>query len=533
VKPGQLIYVRGGTYGPEQPERGRGVTVRDRHGVEGRPIRLWAFPGETPVFDFSTMKSKKNYAGFLFTVDHWHVKGFEVTGMKQVEGGFVVGFLAKSCHHCVFESIDSHDHDGIGFYLGGDSNHNLILNSDFHHCYDKDTKGYSGGHADGCHMRVEHKGHVNTIRGCRLWWNSDDGLDLWQNEGIVHIENCWAFWNGYVRGTFDLAADGNGFKLGKTVMDPDPTPQRYVRNCVAYANKTRGFDQNNGKIRMVFYNNTAYKNGDWGFWTSKHGLVDVLRNNIALGNYARRERTVEMYLGDEDDDEHNTWNGIAAREADFASVDHTGIDGPRQADGSLPALTFLKLRRTSRLIDRGVDVGLPFGGRAPDLGAYEYGVPEPKPEPAERDDTRAAATRAVDPLAKARDALRKGAFGEAADLARSAKDADETAQTTLVAGAEAGTRLRTAVIGSVADVKPTLRLPFGRTLAHARVVGATESGLVVNVRGNRGPMLWQQLSPLQFYRLAVRTTDDQKSLADYCHATGLDSQALAHRTPAH
>ena len=51
----------------------------------------------------------------------------------------------------------------------------------------------------------------------------------------------------------------------------------------------------------------------------------------------------------------------------------TGVDGPRLADGSLPDLDFLKLSPDSDLIDAGVNVGLPYNGSAPDLGAFESG----------------------------------------------------------------------------------------------------------------------------------------------------------------
>ena len=44
---------------------------------------------------------------------------------------------------------------------------------------------------------------------------------------------------------------------------------------------------------------------------------------------------------------------------------------PRQADGSLPVNDFARLVARSDLIDKGVDVGLPFAGAAPDLGAFE------------------------------------------------------------------------------------------------------------------------------------------------------------------
>ena len=51
-----------------------------------------------------------------------------------------------------------------------------------------------------------------------------------------------------------------------------------------------------------------------------------------------------------------------------------GMLGPRKADGSLPDVDFLKLKKGSRAIDKGENVGFPFAGNAPDLGAFEYGL---------------------------------------------------------------------------------------------------------------------------------------------------------------
>ena len=63
--------------------------------------------------------------------------------------------------------------------------------------------------------------------------------------------------------------------------------------------------------------------------------------------------------------------------ADFASVADTSVLSPRQADGSLPNVDFLHLAAGSDLIDKGVSVGFPHVGAAPDLGAFEYGAPIP------------------------------------------------------------------------------------------------------------------------------------------------------------
>ncbi len=54
-----------------------------------------------------------------------------------------------------------------------------------------------------------------------------------------------------------------------------------------------------------------------------------------------------------------------------AAVNAELAKAPRQADGSLPANGFARLVAGSDLIDQGVDVGIPYLGAAPDLGAFE------------------------------------------------------------------------------------------------------------------------------------------------------------------
>jgi len=67
---------------------------------------------------------------------------------------------------------------------------------------------------------------------------------------------------------------------------------------------------------------------------------------------------------------------VEVSEEDFQSIVITGMDGPRQPDGSLPVLGFMRLQPDSDLIDQGVDLGQPFVGEAPDLGAFENAGPE-------------------------------------------------------------------------------------------------------------------------------------------------------------
>jgi hypothetical protein len=73
----------------------------------------------------------------------------------------------------------------------------------------------------------------------------------------------------------------------------------------------------------------------------------------------------------------NSWlTPFVVNDSDFISIDTSGVRGPRNADGSLPDLTFMHLASGSDLIDAGTDVGIPFNGLAPDLGAYETKGPD-------------------------------------------------------------------------------------------------------------------------------------------------------------
>ena len=55
-------------------------------------------------------------------------------------------------------------------------------------------------------------------------------------------------------------------------------------------------------------------------------------------------------------------------------------DNPRYGDPSFfdAAANDFHLRPNSPAIDKGVDVGLPFNGSAPDIGAFEYGSTKAK-----------------------------------------------------------------------------------------------------------------------------------------------------------
>jgi hypothetical protein len=149
-----------------------------------------------------------------------------------------------------------------------------------------------------------------------------------------------------------------------------------VRFSVAFNNKASGFYNNHHPVGNVFYNNTSIGNG-YGF--NMLGIdpsgaainLGILRNNIAYGG-----TLVTNVSGA--DDANNSWNlGVSVTTADFQSVSTEGWDAPRLPDGSLPPLPQFHLVKGSDLIDKGVKLGLPYTGAAPDLGAFEGSTPVP------------------------------------------------------------------------------------------------------------------------------------------------------------
>ncbi len=352
---GDTCWVHGGTYMPP------GTILLTADGSTDAPICLFAWPGEAPVIDGrrATDDAALNFAG----TDWWHVRGLEVT---NTQGEWIAGVQTTgTVSHIVFEQLNTHHNRFVGLMISGAATDILVLNCDSHHNVDSDYED-----ADG--FQVYPTTHARIVyRGCRAWNNADDGWDLFfATAGSILIDSCWAFGNGYADDGSELG-DGNGYKLGGATSDPRVASSggHRVQRSVAFGNKYCGFNENTdlGAAPDTLYNNTGYDNRGWRDFDFDCGLVHVLRNNVSVA-------TAGAAVGPSVSD-HNSWNpGYAVTEADFVGADAAGVDGPRQADGSLPATSFLKPAEGGALVDRGVDVGLGHDGPAPELGAYELAL---------------------------------------------------------------------------------------------------------------------------------------------------------------
>jgi hypothetical protein len=183
----------------------------------------------------------------------------------------------------------------------------------------------------------------------------------------------WAWRNGYLPETTTASGNGNGFKAGGYGGGYVSNGVKHtVRLSVAFANRASGFYANHHTVADDFFNDTSYSNHpDYNMLGVNSGGAAVglgtLRNDIAYAGSLTSNMTGT-------DAAYDSWNlSVTMSDAQFQSVAISGWDAARQSNGDLPALPYLHLASNSTLIDKGVNVGLPYRGSAPDLGAFETG----------------------------------------------------------------------------------------------------------------------------------------------------------------
>ncbi|HYH05085.1 MAG TPA: family 16 glycoside hydrolase [Bacillota bacterium] len=376
--PGSTIYVRGGTY------QYSATILLSVSGTAAAPIKIIAYPGEKPVLDFSKQPYASSNRAFNLTGNYWYIKGLEIcyagdNGIK-LEGSY------NTIELCVF-----HHNGDSGIQLGFAHEtenpngtmcaYNTIINCDSYLNFDFDNMGSD---ADGFACKM-HNGKGNKFVGCRAWRNSDDGWDLFETDWPVEIINCWA-WHSGDKADFDaiyqqkmgktmssFQGNGNGIKLGGNGTGGSSKGTHIVKNCVVfdcYFKSKKGFDQNNHKGGVILHNCTAWGNGyNYMFEESaSNGGINEIKNCVS---FAVRGSLDHEFASDYIQ-ANNSWNlSVTADASDFSSLAEELAKAPRQADGSLPNNGFARLVSGSDLINKGVNVGLPYLGSAPDLGAFE------------------------------------------------------------------------------------------------------------------------------------------------------------------
>ena len=378
---GDSIIVRGGMYNFTSLQQ------VSKSGTALSNLQIVAYSGETPIFDFRNEPYADSNQGVKISGSYVHFKGIIVQGAG--DNGIQITGSNNVVEHCTARwNCDS------GFQLKTGSN-NLILNCDSYENFDYKSGGIAtpdfGGNADGFADKQYANTGINTYKGCRSWRNGDDGWDSYEKIGNTVYDSCWCY--SMAPASFDMTdnirfktdsatwfyqfkdatsgryvmknyGNGNGFKLGGNYTANNAT----LHNCISVSNKVKGFDQNNNAGLMTIYNCTSYNNANnYGFSNSTYGTL-IIKNCASLTSKNSNSFNTKSVT-----QANNSWNpGFSCVAGDFVSLDYTQLLNDRLPDGSLPEISLLHLTPTSGMIDKGIDVGLPFFGVAPDLGACEY-----------------------------------------------------------------------------------------------------------------------------------------------------------------
>lgn len=273
IAAGGTIYVRGGTY-----HYSATVTIpAGSDGTAGARTTLSAYPGETPVFNFSAQSESSTNRGIQLFADYWHLYGLTVE--HAGDNGIYVG----GSNNVVERTVTAYNRD-TGLQLGRISAttpssawpaNNLIVSSESH-----DNEDSGGENADGFASKLT-TGTGNVFRYDVSHNNIDDGWDLYTKTdtgaiGPVTIEYSLSYGNGTLTdGTQNANGDRNGYKLGGDAI----AVNHVVRHDIAYGNGHHGFTYNSNPGTMAVSNNVGIDNAERNFSFDKG--TSVFRTNTS------------------------------------------------------------------------------------------------------------------------------------------------------------------------------------------------------------------------------------------------------------
>ncbi|SNY54233.1 family 16 glycoside hydrolase [Paractinoplanes atraurantiacus] len=297
IAAGGTIYLRGGTYAFAQT-----VTIAaGNNGTSSARKVLTAYPGETPVLNFSAQAEDPANRGLAVNGNYWHVRGIVVE--RAGDNGIFVG----GSNNILERTITRFNRDS-GLQLSRIASdtpnaqwpaNNLVLSAESHDNADSD-----GEDADGFAAKLT-VGGGNVFRYAVSHNNIDDGWDLYTKTdtgpiGAVTIEDSLSYNNGTLSdGSQAGAGDRNGYKLGGEDIGVNHT----IRRNIAYRNGKHGFTYNRNLGTMTISNNISIDNTERNF--SFDGGTSVFRTNTSCRSGSGSN---DKIVGDSDSS-NQFWSG--------------------------------------------------------------------------------------------------------------------------------------------------------------------------------------------------------------------------------
>ncbi|MFF1925822.1 right-handed parallel beta-helix repeat-containing protein [Streptomyces sp. NPDC058221] len=297
VTPGGTIYLRGGSY-----QLSETVTIpQGNDGTSSARTQLQAYPGETPVLDFSAMSEDPANRGLAVNGSFWHINGIVVE--HAGDNGISVG----GSDNIIERTVTRFNRD-TGLQLSrilsstprdAWPSNNLVLSAETHDNSDSD-----GEDADGFAAKLT-VGPGNVFRYAVSHNNIDDGWDLYTKTdtgaiGPVTVEDSLSYENGTLSdGSQNSSGDRNGYKLG----GEDIAVDHIIRRSIAYHNGKHGFTYNSNPGSMTVSGNIAIDNEERNF--SFDGGTSAFQDNVSCRS---GKGTNDRIIGDADAS-NQFWSG--------------------------------------------------------------------------------------------------------------------------------------------------------------------------------------------------------------------------------
>jgi hypothetical protein len=407
---GETTYVRAGTYYES------GISFA-HSGAPGAPITLANYQSEEVVIDGSQSTDEIPGIWIVEGRDHYVIQGLAIRNMgwsgiatdKKTTEPFQ-GITIRDCimynngwsgidlaavDGFVVENVEAYDNAYYGLDITGSDDGGLsaangaVRNSSFYN--------HTG---DEGHGLAINQGHDITVSDSVAYHNTIHGFDV-------------SDWPKYGELTYNITLERNlSYDNGVAGFAINSDSHHVVyRNNVAWRNgadwagqgSCSGFLCYRGCWHVEWVNNVSLENTDAGFWVEdKVGIYGtpedtllVFKNNIAYNNGRpewNESRSALVVEGEawEVMTTHNNWGVVPGLNALAVIINLVGDEGdiyttddinngafqtgnisvdPQFVDATVPDV---HLQPGSPCIDAGVDVGLPYLGPAPDMGAFEF-----------------------------------------------------------------------------------------------------------------------------------------------------------------
>jgi hypothetical protein len=372
VDPGDTVWVHGGTY---VSLANRMVEV-SRGGRPGAPVTWAAVPGEKVLLDVNHNQDCFHVVGVTNVV----IRGFEVKNARRdafrIQGSADCLFEDNIVHDCVFTEATS------GIRLREACERMTIRGNEVYRC----SVGIVSGPPFGARAGIVIEG--NYVHDLEQGLATEIGIAVVETQGTIRnnvVARCEGA--GIEASLSDVLVEGNvvyncgGIRPANGLVLAG-SPSLVARRNASFNNAGHGFVG----AGTSWEHNVAFGNGFGGLWVLG---TQTLRNTIAYKNNQSGGFSDVGGPGAFDSDANfwadgafpvgegpNSLSGdpeFVLPPAPGAALDPGdpgfGIDPSDGGFGDVSAL--FGLAAGSPAVDAGIDVGLPFNGLAPDMGAFE------------------------------------------------------------------------------------------------------------------------------------------------------------------